>query len=124
MRKNALNLANRSLLIPAFLGILAGCNDASTPAADETPSVDSAVDASVPAELEAGPAQVATDQEPPVAASASAPAPTRTAPTPAPAARNIAPPVPAAASTPTVDPHAGHDMSKMSGEDMKKMENN
>ena len=64
--------------------------------------------------------------ETPSAASGLQPATTRT---PAPSARKTAPapvpaPTPTATATPAADPHAGHDMSTMSDEDMKAMGHN
>ncbi|WP_144400833.1 hypothetical protein [Novosphingobium sp. MBES04] len=123
MRFNSVAFAGKSLLASALLLPLAACGDAAAPVEEKTPAADS---------ISATPAPVASEpvtelvaeptDDTPVAASV----PTRT---PAPSARKAAPapvatPTPTAAATPAADPHAGHDMSTMSDEDMKAMGHN
>jgi hypothetical protein len=127
MRFNSVAFAGKSLLASTLLLPLAACGDAAAPVEEKTPAADS---------ISATPAPVASEpvtelvaeptDDTPVAASVPQPATPRT---PAPSARKAAPapvatPTPTAAATPPADPHAGHDMSTMSDEDMKAMGHN
>jgi len=127
MRFNSLALAGKSLLASALLLPLAACDDAAAPVEEETPAAEAAVATPAPVASEAVSEPVAEpNNDTAVAGSVPQPATTRT---PAPYARKATPapvatPTPTAAATPAADPHAGHDMSTMSDEDMKAMEHN
>ena len=112
---------------------LAGCDKTSAPVPEGTPATETAIEASVAVSSETVPTDNATGN---VRASATpsepAAAPSRTPAAVAPKLPKAASPAPAASPkprpspTPTVsaDPHAGHDMSTMSDEDMKQMGHN
>ena len=127
MRLNSLVFAGKSTLAAAFLLPLAACGDAAAPVEEETPAADEVIAAPAPVVSEAVTEPVSEPtSDVPVAASVPQPATTRA---PAPPARKTAPapvatPTPTAAATPAADPHAGHDMSTMSDEDMKAMGQN
>jgi len=124
MRFNSFAFAAKSLFAPALLLPLAACGDAAAPVDEETPAAEAAVATPVPVASEAVTEPVSEPpSDAPVAASSPRPA---TASVPAPSARKVAPepvasPTPTATATPAADPHAGHDMSTMSDEDMKAM---
>ncbi|MBX7482048.1 hypothetical protein [Qipengyuania qiaonensis] len=131
MRLNSLAFAGKSLLAPALLLPLAACGEAAAPVEEETPAAEAAAATPAPVASEAiSEAVTEPVSEPrsdaPVAASSPQ---TVTTSAPAPSARKVAPaavatPTPTATATPAADPHAGHDMSTMSDEDMKAMGHN
>jgi len=127
MRFNSLAFAGKSLLASALLLPLAACGDAAAPVEEETPAGDTVIATPAPVASEPVTELVAEPtNETPVAASVPQPTTTRT---PAPSARKATPapvatPTPTAAATPAADPHAGHDMSTMSDEDMNPMGHN
>ena len=127
MRFNFPAFAGKSLLAPALLLALAACGDSTAPVEEETPAAEAAVATPAPVAFEpvAEPVSEPTTDAP-VAELVQQPASTR-APTkgqrrttPAP----VATPTPTATATPAADPHAGHDMSTMSDEQMKQMGHN
>lgn len=127
-----LNLTRAALfgIMPVAVLALAGCDKTSAPVPDGTPASEAAIEAPVAVSAETVPTDNATGN---MSASATtserAAAPSRTPAIVAPKPPKAAPPAPAASPrprpspTPTVsaDPHAGHDMSTMSDEDMKQM---
>lgn len=124
MRFKTPAFAAKSLLAPALLLPLAACGDAAAPVDEETRAADEVIAAPAPIVAEAVTEPVSErTSDLPVTASVPQPATTRA---PAPPARKTTPapvatPAPTAAATPAADPHAGHDMSTMSDEDMKAM---
>ena len=131
MRFKTPAFAAKSLLAPALLLPLAACGEAAAPVEEETPAAETAAATPAPVASEAiSEAVTEPVSEPrsdaPVAASSPQPATTSA---PAPSARKVAPapvatPTPTAAATPAAGPHAGHDMTTMSDEDMKAMGHN
>ena len=127
MRFNSFVLAGKSLLASALLLPLAACGDAATSVEEKTPAANSINATTAPVASEAVTEPVSEPRsDVPVAASSPHSATTSA---PAPSARKVAPvpvaiPTPTAAATPAADPHAGHDMSTMSDEDMKAMGHN
>lgn len=127
MRLNSLAFAGKSLLAPALLLPLAACGDAAAPVDEDTQAAEAAVATPAPVASEAVTEPVSEPtSDVPVAASSPQPATTSA---PAPSARKVAPapaatPTPTTAATAVADPHAGHDMSTMSDEDMKAMGHN
>lgn len=115
--------AVKSLLFPALLLGLAGCDEASAPAADAAPEATVVEAPASPVDMPA-PAAPQADVSP--AAEPGVTAAPKAAPAPQPAARPkpSAAPAPAEkapAETAPADPHAGHDMSEMSDDEMKAM---
>lgn len=120
MRPVIFAFAGKLLVVPACLLTLAGCGDAASPIDDDAPAAETAIATPVPTELAVA-TTPATDE--PVAASSQAPVP-RAAPAPSAQKATPAPvgtPEPTPTATAAADPHAGHDMSNMSDEDMKSM---
>lgn len=120
MRPVTFAFAGKLLVVPAGLLTLAGCGDSATPVDDEAPAAETAIVTPAPTEPEVA-ATPAKDV--PVAVPTQAPSPSAA---PSASARKASPaPVATPAPTPTAkgaaDPHAGHDMSNMSEEDMKAM---
>ncbi len=130
-----LNLTRAALygIMPAAVLALAGCDGTSAPVPEEAPATETALKAPVAAPTESVPLDNSTGD---VSASATTSQP-ETLPSRKPAAVALKPPTaaspapaaspkPRPSPTPTVsaDPHAGHDMSTMSDEDMKQMGHN
>jgi|TARA_R100000501_G_scaffold18455_1_gene39053 hypothetical protein len=120
MRPVIFAFAGKLLVVPACLLTLAGCGDAASPIDDDAPAAETAIATPAPTELEVA-AMPATDES--VAASSQASAPSAG---PAPSARKatqapVATPAPTPTASAAADPHAEHDMSNMSDEDMKSM---
>ncbi|MHA6317635.1 hypothetical protein ACXYN8_08245 [Altererythrobacter sp. CAU 1778] len=119
--------AAKSLIAPVLLLALAACGDAAAPVDEETSPAEAAITTPVPAASEPVAAPVVEPSEDaPVAGSSAEPASSRAE---APAARDaalapVAPPTPTTTATPAADPHAGHDMSTMSDEQMNEMGHN
>ena len=116
--------AVKSLLLPALVLGLAGCDEASTPAPDTAPEAP-LVEAPAAAPDEA-PAPAAPEVDAAPAADPGVKAVSEPAPAAQPAARpkpstSPAPAERAPAETEPADPHAGHDMSEMSDDEMKAM---
>ena len=127
MRFNSLAFAAKSSVVPALLLALAACGDAATPVEEQTPAAEAAVATPTPVASEpvAEPVSEPTTDAPVAElvqqpASTRAPAKGQRRTTPAP----VATPTPTATATPAADPHAGHDMSTMSDEQMKQMGHN
>lgn len=133
MRK--LNLTRAALfgIMPVAVLALAGCDKTSAPVPDGTPASETAIEAPVAVSAETVPTDNATGN---VSASATtsepAAAPSRRPAVVVPKLPKAAPPAPTPAASPrprpsptvSADPHAGHDMSTMSDEDMKQMGHN
>lgn len=120
MRAATLAFAAKSLLVPACLLTLAGCGDAAASVKEETPTAQAVIASPASATAVSEPAIALTIDEP-VAALSPQPSPTR-APAPDAGMAACAPPAtPTPTATPTTDPHAGHDMSTKSNEEMKAM---
>lgn len=118
MRPVTFAFAGKLLVVPACLLTLAGCGDPATQVDDGAPAAETAIATPTPTELEVA-ATPATDE--PVAVSSQAPSPSST-PTASARKANPAPvatPAPTPTATAAADPHAEHDMSDMSEEDMK-----
>ena len=123
MRPVTLAFAGKLLVVPSCLLTLAACGDPATPVDDRAPAAETAIATPAPTEPEVA-ATPATDE--PVAAPIQAPSPSSA---PSASARKASPapvatPVPTPTATAASDPHAGHDMSNMSEEDMKAMGHN
>ena len=127
MRFDSLTFAGKSLVVPALLLALAACGDAATPVEEQTPAAEAAVGflapvasepVTVPVSEPTTDAPVAELVQQPAGTPAPAPTPRRTTPAP------VATPTPTASATPAADPHAGHDMSAMSDEQMNAMGHN
>lgn len=120
MRPVTLAFAGKLLVVPACLLTLAACGDPAKPVDDGAPAAETAIATSAPTEPEVA-ATPATDE--PVAVPAQAPSPSSA---PAASARKASPahaatPAPTPTATVAADPHAGHDMSNMSEDDMEAM---
>ena len=120
MRPVTLAFAGKLLVVPACLLTLAACGDPATPVEDGGPAAEASIATPAPIEPEVA---ATSSMDEPIAVPTQAPSP-RSAPTAS--ARKASPaPVATSALTPTAtaaaDPHAGHDMSNMSEEDMKTM---
>lgn len=124
MRPVTSAFAGKLLVVPACLLTLAGCGDPATPVDDGSPAAETAIATPAPTKLEAA-ATPATDE--PVAASSQLPPPSSSPSSSASSsARKVSPvtaatPAPTPTATAAADPHAGHDMSEMSDENMKAM---
>lgn len=120
MRPVTLAFAGKLLVVPACLLTLAACGDPATPVDDGAPAAVTSIATPAPIEPEVA-ATPATDE--PIAVPTQAPSPSSSSTTSArkasPAA--VATPAPTPTATDAADPHAGHDMSNMSEEDMKAM---
>lgn len=124
MSSSAFSRTGKLLLVPAFMGTLAGCGSSAEPAAGDHPAADE-----ITAVLASETAVASTETETALPAAPSTAASARPAAAPVPASTKAAAPraaakpssAPAATAAPAADPHAGHDMSTMSEEDMKKM---
>ena len=120
MRPVTLAFARKLLVVPACLLTLVGCGDPATPVDDVAPAAETAIPAPAPTEPEVA-ATAAIDE--PIAVPSQTPssssAPTASARKASPAP--VATPAPTPTATAAADPHAGHDMSNMSDEDMKAM---
>lgn len=118
MRHTVFARGGKSLLASACVLALAACNDTTAPVNEDVTATEMAVATSEPSLTEplASPAMdepAAETSAEPVTRSVPTPSAGKAAPTPA------ATPVSTAAATPGADPHAGHDMSTMSDEEMK-----
>ena len=121
MRPVIFAFAGKLLVVPACLLTLAACGDPATPVEDGAPAAETSITTPAPIEPDVA-ATPATDE--PIAVPAQTPSPS-SAPTASARKANPAPvatPVPTPTATAAADPHAGHDMSNMSEEDMKSME--
>lgn len=120
MRPVTRAFAGKLLVVPCCLLMLTACGDPATPGDDGASEADTAIASPAPTEPEVA-ATAAIDE--PIAVPTQSPSPS-SAPT---ASARKASPAPAATPAPTptataaADPHAGHDMSNMSEEDMKAM---
>lgn len=128
MRFNSLASAGKAMLASALLLPLAACDDTAPPVEEETPTADAGIATPDSTGSETNAELIAeAKNDTPVVASVPQPSTTRTpAPstgkaTSAPVATPTPPPTSTTAATPAADPHAGHDMSTMSEEDMKAM---
>ena len=120
MRPVTLAFAGKLLVVPSCLLTLAACGDPEMPVDDGAPAAETTIasPAATKPEVTATPA---TDE--PIAVPTQAPSPSSS---PTASARKASPspvatPAPAPTATAAADPHAGHDMSNMSEEDMKTM---
>lgn len=120
MRPVTLAFAGKLFVVPSCLLALAACGDPATPVDDGAPAVETTIATPAPIEPEVA-ATPATDE--PIAVPTQAPSPS-SAPIASARKANPAPvatPAPTPTATAAADPHAGHDMSNMSEEDMKAM---
>ncbi|WP_369026937.1 hypothetical protein [Qipengyuania sp. RANM35] len=120
MRPVTIAFAGKLLVVPTCLLTLAGCGDPATAVDDVAPAAETAIASPAATEHEvAGTAEIDEPVAAPTQTASPSSAPTASArkASPAPAAT----PAPTPTATAAADPHAGHDMSNMSEEDMKAM---
>lgn len=127
MRKTHLLRTGSALLVPAMLLVTAGCDNRGPVADPQASSAGAEPEAPVAAESDQAPTPSGKEDSRPTADPVVPPPRTRAPVAPAPAVRKKASAAPAEQPAPAppppapADPHAGHDMSNMSDEDMKHM---